>query len=787
MENKSESRREWVKNFAIIFLVILLLLTFFSSTIMNYSLPEVSAQYTQYASLSTAVKASGTVKANESYKVIFEEDQENASTAQTRKVISVYVKEGDTVEKDAPILALTGGPSAQLEALIKEYNEKKKEYDLAILNDELTGKTSAKTLTDAKREVEKAEEKLEELKKEYNELLSGGDSTTVIKASIKSLQEKVRGLQSEIKTIEKSNADLNTKIAEVSGKISAAESIIEEDILSGLTISQRLAIAEEEYKTAEETYNRLKSEADNYKAIMDSIDANSGDVTKANDLTNEIKTLEDTLSGYEKQGTRAEEDYYDTVDEYAKARDKSLDTLNDSRREEEEAAYKSASKEVIDEDGTSHTEFDRDAYNKSMYDISVKYSKQIDAAWEEYYEKVETLTKTYNRSVEDLNQQIITTRDKIADAQAKLYVIDMPEVDDVINYEYGYDLAGAKEAYEKANKDLTDVTETYTKAKETYESLKKQSQAEGTVGQYKAELNTYKAQLDYNNSRIDSLNNNIESINDQIAEKNEELGSVPAKRDPDDVKKEISSQETAIQDLKEKYSLTEATEDKSASEIKINREDQKKALDELEEKIEAYRNAPETTEVTAPIAGRIVSVDVVPGDSVTSGNTVANIEIADKGYIVEISMSSEEARKIQVGAACTVTNSWWYSNITASVAQIKADTKSQGKNRIVVINVVGDVSEGQNLNFSIGDRSQSYDSVLPNSAIREDNDGKFVLVVESKKTPLGLRYTARRTAVDVIASDDTQSAVSGLYGSEFVITSSTSPITDGQQVRLAGD
>ena len=37
----------------------------------------------------------------------------------------------------------------------------------------------------------------------------------------------------------------------------------------------------------------------------------------------------------------------------------------------------------------------------------------------------------------------------------------------------------------------------------------------------------------------------------------------------------------------------------------------------------------------------------------------------------------------------------------------------------------------------------------------------------------------------MIASDDTQSAVSGLYGSEFVITNSTTPISDKQQVRLA--
>ncbi|MBQ8333435.1 MAG: HlyD family efflux transporter periplasmic adaptor subunit, partial [Clostridia bacterium] len=202
-------------------------------------------------------------------------------------------------------------------------------------------------------------------------------------------------------------------------------------------------------------------------------------------------------------------------------------------------------------------------------------------------------------------------------------------------------------------------------------------------------------------------------------------------------------------------------------------------------KIETYKNAPETTDVTAPIAGRIVSVNFVPGDTVTSGNTVAAIEIADKGYICEITMDTEEARKIQIGAPCSISNSWWYSNVEASVTQIRSVPQSQGQKRIVTIEVKGDVYEGQSLSFTIGDKSQSYDTVLPNSAIREDNDGKFVLVVDSKNTPLSVRYTARRVNIEVIASDDTQSAVSGLYGSEFVITNSTTPISDKQQVRLA--
>ncbi len=54
--------REWVKNAIIVFLVIMLLLTFFSNTIMNYSLPEISArQIEQGGTLSEQIRGSGTV------------------------------------------------------------------------------------------------------------------------------------------------------------------------------------------------------------------------------------------------------------------------------------------------------------------------------------------------------------------------------------------------------------------------------------------------------------------------------------------------------------------------------------------------------------------------------------------------------------------------------------------------------------------------------------------------------------------------------------------------------
>ena len=41
---RSNAKKDWVKNTAIVFLTIMLVLTFFSNTIMNYSLPQVATQ-----------------------------------------------------------------------------------------------------------------------------------------------------------------------------------------------------------------------------------------------------------------------------------------------------------------------------------------------------------------------------------------------------------------------------------------------------------------------------------------------------------------------------------------------------------------------------------------------------------------------------------------------------------------------------------------------------------------------------------------------------------------------
>ncbi|MCD8326553.1 MAG: hypothetical protein LUC90_07700 [Lachnospiraceae bacterium] len=55
-EQGSTRRRDWIKNAVIVFLIIMLILTFFSNTIMNYSLPEVSAEYVSSSTITTRVR-----------------------------------------------------------------------------------------------------------------------------------------------------------------------------------------------------------------------------------------------------------------------------------------------------------------------------------------------------------------------------------------------------------------------------------------------------------------------------------------------------------------------------------------------------------------------------------------------------------------------------------------------------------------------------------------------------------------------------------------------------------
>ena len=193
--------------------------------------------------------------------------------------------------------------------------------------------------------------------------------------------------------------------------------------------------------------------------------------------------------------------------------------------------------------------------------------------------------------------------------------------------------------------------------------------------------------------------------------------------------------------------------------------------------------------IEAPISGTITSVAVKAGDEAQPDTVLVTMQPEGKGFTMSFSVTNDQAKRLSVGDKADLVNSWMYNNMDITLASIKPDTTDPGQKKLLTFDITGDeVTPGQTLNVSVGQKSANYDLIVPNSAIREDSNGKFILIVESKSSPLGNRYVASRVDVEVLASDDTQSAVSGaLYGYEFVITTSTQPVEAGKLVRLANN
>ena len=99
---------------------------------------------------------------------------------------------------------------------------------------------------------------------------------------------------------------------------------------------------------------------------------------------------------------------------------------------------------------------------------------------------------------------------------------------------------------------------------------------------------------------------------------------------------------------------------------------------------------------------------------------------------------------------------------------------------------IQNVNIGAAVYITLGARGTQYPAVVPNSAIRQDVSGLFVLTLEETRTPLGNRYVAQRVNVTLLDRDDANAAVSGgIKEGDTVIINSSKPLEPGLQVKLA--
>ena len=366
----------------------------------------------------------------------------------------------------------------------------------------------------------------------------------------------------------------------------------------------------------------------------------------------------------------------------------------------------------------------------------------------------------------------------------------------------------AKSAYDSALADLNSAQEACNSAQIAYDNVKNSTTASEAEKQSALTalqtrqsklttcqniFNTCKSNLDGVSGNYDSAKNAVTDTKNALNNANYNLSvkklSGANTAQANNLQGQLNAATAALTDAN--TVLTNATKNAEKVSEKINGEvtiaSAYATVAELKEEVAKLEEKSIGAEITAPISGIVTDIAVTAGNTVNANDVMMTIQPENKAFTMQFTVTENQAKRIKPGDPAEILNNWYGNDITATVSNVHKDQQNRAS-YIVVCEMKGDVGIGDSYTVSIGQQSSNYDNIVPTSAIREDSNGNFILIIESKSTPLGNRYYARRVDVQIVTSDDKQSAVTGaLEGYEYVITTTSKPIEANQQVRLASE
>ncbi len=420
-----------------------------------------------------------------------------------------------------------------------------------------------------------------------------------------------------------------------------------------------------------------------------------------------------------------------------------------------------------------------EAQVKEMEAAEDKYS-ELKKATNEYKADVVVYGEYYKQLLEVTNESASWVEEDASSVVSKVHILAQPIASgycqkDTLLYSY---LADKKPDLAENAGVITTAYNTITKDLETLETLCTEYSRLNVVYN-KIALDNARTELDGLKRNADNLTVQIKNCTDQVSAA--ETATANKQAEIDKLSKASSAAETvkstkkALEDLIFKQNLGDSSS--------IDMEASKKAIERKQEEVAKLRENADELEVKASVSGTIASISASAGKSIGGEDQpLATINVTDRGFTVKIDVTNEQAKKVKVGDTAELVN-FWGGDAVATLDQI-TNSQSSGS-RTLVFTLTGDIQAGQNVTLSIGQKSSNYDALIPLSGLREDSNGKFVYVLQSKNSPLGSRYIATRVTVQELARDDKSAAVSGISQGDFIITTSNKPVEAGKQVRLA--
>ncbi len=670
MDEMKVKKRGWIKNAAIVFLSIMLVLTFFSNTFMNRSLPEVATTYVTSGEIVTKIRGSGTVTANESYEVTLK---------QTRTVDSVKVKVGDEVHEGDVLFTLAAGESDQLKQAEETLHSANLNYQKALIN--ATQQDYAKQ----DRDIQLARKDLEDAQKTLNSYSGGTLTESEAKSQMDTAKAVMDASQKQVDSYQKQLSNLGGNTGgDTSGLYATYQSA--EQTLS----DARKALA-----------SKLLNSGDAYKSLMEKVVNDRLEQAKIDALPKDTSVTVST--DLQKLYLEYEYQKYAGTTETVNAAKKALDEyLSQSGNEKQKEI---SIKFVNNWEGRLDT-YMKAAVEEGGYKGALPGSViQADPAQKKAYNDLAKLTAE------------VTTAQQQRDAAYSAYI-------SAVSNDNSGEYNRLNRLLQKAQESLDTATVNYDNKKAIYEGIQTATAA--------------------------------------VKEK----------------QRALEDQVFALEEQKK-------TDNKAIRLEQLDLKEMRYQISKAQQEVNELQQEATEPEVKAKVNGVIENIAVTAGKPIDSGTTACTITVPDMGYNVSFSVTKDQARKVHTGDQATIAN-YWGGDLTATLSSIKTDPKNPQNGKILTFDIRGDVEPGSNLNLSVGQKSAQYDTIVPNSAIRSDSNGDFIYVVTSKSSPLGNRYVATRVDVEKVASDDTNTAVSGgVNAYDYVITTSSKPIKDKDLVRLA--
>lgn len=188
-KGKKRDKKDIVKNIAIVFLCIMLALTFFSNTIMNYSLAQVATTTVDSGEIIKEIPISGEIVAEDPYEVTVKE---------SRKISGVAVKEGAHVKKDDILFYLDDIESEEFLAEKEKLDELELKYDTELFS----GNVPDDVITNVRKGKKSSHDKYQsELKAATDRYDAALDADRAAQAQIDAITQKA--------TTDKADSDYN--------------------------------------------------------------------------------------------------------------------------------------------------------------------------------------------------------------------------------------------------------------------------------------------------------------------------------------------------------------------------------------------------------------------------------------------------------------------------------------------------------------------------------------------------------------------------------------------------